>query len=263
MVVESRARGAVKTMGWRLIAASMMGAFAYVATRSGVAAASLATAIFVFDLVAKTIGLYAWERLWSQILWGRSMNEYPGACVWLTGLPAAGKTTIAKALVERLEARLIPCDRLDGDVVRRSFCSDLGFSKADRDENILRNSYVASYLSHSGRIAVASFVSPYVEARRKARGMVKNMVEVFVSCPLDECERRDAEDPNRAGLYAKARAGLITGFTGIDDPYEQPLDCELVLETAEQSVDECVDAIISVLEARGLLTPLTNAQPVG
>lgn len=256
MVVETRARGVVKTVGWRLIAATLMGVFVYAATRSGIAASSLAATVFAFDLVAKTIGLYFWERLWVRIMWGRRMTTYPGCCVWLTGLPAAGKTTIAKALERRLNARLVPVDRLDGDVVRRSFCSDLGFSKADRDENIERNSYVASYLSHSGRVAVASFVSPYTDARKRARGMVKNMVEVFVSCPLEVCERRDAEDPNRSGLYAKARAGLIKGFTGIDDPYEQPLDCELVLETDKLDVEGCVDVIVEHLEGRGLLTPL-------
>ena len=209
MIVDSKLRSTVKSGGWRLIAASAIGSFVFVLTESGAAASTLAGAVFFFDLAVKTVLLYTWERWWDRIKWGRMLNTYPGCCIWLTGLPAAGKTTIAKALVSKLEAELIPADRLDGDVVRKSFCSDLGFTKQDRDENILRNSYVASYLSHSGKVAICAFVSPYRGARDRARSMTNNFVEVHVHCSVEVCEERDATDPERLGLYAKARAGEI------------------------------------------------------
>jgi len=253
MIVDTRIRTALKAGGWRLIAASAMGLFVFSLTESGVAASSLALFVFLFDLVFKTSGLYCWERWWDRLTWGRKLMTYQGCCIWLTGLPASGKTTIAKELEARLGALLIPHDRLDGDVVRKSFCSDLGFTKADRDENIERNSYVASYLSHSGRIAICSFVSPYQEARAKARSMTKNFVEVHVSCALEECERRDATDPNRAGLYAKARAGEIKGFTGIDDPYEEPENPEVVVQTDSADVSACAAKILAYLEGKGYL----------
>lgn len=162
-------------------------------------------------------------------------------CLWLTGLSSAGKTTIAEKLIEQLEALGQPqcnVEHLDGDVVRRTFCKDLGFSKADRDENIKRISYVAAYLSTS-RIVICSFISPYREARKKARELCNNFIEVYVECPLDVCEKRDAK-----GLYKLARAGKIKGFTGIDDPYEPPLDPEISLRTDQMNLDLCVDKIL-------------------
>lgn len=176
-----------------------------------------------------------------------------GCCIWFTGLPAAGKTTLATLLTAELTKAGISADRLDGDVVRKSFCADLGFSKEDRDENIKRNSYVAAHLSHTGRVAVCAFVSPYQEARDKVRKLTKHFVEVFVSCPLEECERRDAADPNRFGLYAKARVGEIKNCTGIDDPYEEPPNPEIVIDTLTTTPEEGVALIVQYLRKVGLI----------
>ena len=164
-------------------------------------------------------------------------------CLWLTGFSGAGKTTIAKRLYERLEELGYggAVEHLDGDVVRASFCKDLGFTKADRDENIKRISYVAAYLSMS-KITVCTFISPYKKAREQARNLCNNYVEVFVDCPIDVCEDRDVK-----GLYAKARAGEIKGFTGIDDPYEPPENPDIHLRTDQLSLDQCVDEIIKYL----------------
>lgn len=161
------------------------------------------------------------------------------ACVWLTGLSGAGKTTIAKELVKKLEDLGYSVDYLDGDIVRQTFTKDLGFSKLDRDENIKRVSYVASYLSAKpDNVVICAFISPYKEAREKARNLIQDFMEVYVRCPLDVCERRDVK-----GLYKKARAGIIKGFTGIDDPYEEPENPDMDLDTSKLTLDQCVDAI--------------------
>ena len=165
-------------------------------------------------------------------------------CLWLTGLSGAGKTTIAERLVEQLEGLGQPqcnVEHLDGDIVRQTFCKDLGFSKEDRDENVKRISYVAAYLSAS-RITVCTFISPYRKARARARALCTNFIEVHVDCPLEVCEKRDVK-----GLYARARAGEIKGFTGIDDPYEAPEDPEIHLRTDKMHLEACVEKILKYL----------------
>lgn len=173
-----------------------------------------------------------------------------GTCVWLTGLSGSGKTTIAKKLIEKLSDESIDdsIQYLDGDIVRKSFTRDLGFSKEDRDENIKRVSCVASYLSYSDNVVICAFISPYTKAREKARNLCENFVEVYVDCPLEECERRDVK-----GLYKKARAGEIKNFTGIDDPYEAPKNPEIVVKTKEESVDESADKIVKYLSDKNYL----------
>lgn len=161
------------------------------------------------------------------------------ACVWLTGLSGAGKTTIAIALKEELEGLGYNVEYLDGDIVRKTFTKDLGFSKPDRDENIKRVSYVASYLSSKqDTVVICAFISPYKLARQNAKNLIENFMEVHVKCPLAICEERDVK-----GLYRKARAGLIKDFTGIDDPYEEPEHPELELDTSKLDLKQCVDAI--------------------
>jgi adenylyl-sulfate kinase len=172
-----------------------------------------------------------------------------GFCLWLTGLSGAGKTTLALELVKELglniDKRLI--HHLDGDIVRKSFTSDLGFSKGDRDENIKRVSYVASYLSHSGNAVICTFISPYREARKKAAELCNDFIEVYVDCPIEVCEERDVK-----GLYKKARAGEIKQFTGISDPYEKPEDPDIVVHTKIHNVKVCTYQIMAYLKQRGL-----------
>ena len=188
---------------------------------------------------------------WLKNYYGNSEPEpetaelQEGCCLWLTGLSGAGKTTVAVALREALGENV---EHLDGDVVRRSFCKDLGFSKADRDENISRISYVAAYLSATGKTTICTFISPYREARAKARNLCQNFIEVHVDCSLDVCEKRDVK-----GLYKKARAGEIKGFTGIDDPYEAPMHPEIHLRTDQSSLEECVDKIVEYLKNKKLI----------
>jgi len=175
-----------------------------------------------------------------------------GATVWFTGLSACGKSTIASALEQVLVQSGVACYRLDGDNIRFGLNKNLGFSAEDRAENIRRIGEVAKLFSDAGHITLTSFISPYRADRDAARSVHDEtglgFIEVFVDTPLEECEKRDPK-----GLYKKARAGEIKGFTGIDDPYEAPADPELHLTTVGKSVDDCVQEVVDYLSGRGLL----------
>ncbi|MFN8373186.1 MAG: adenylyl-sulfate kinase [Anaerolineae bacterium] len=176
-----------------------------------------------------------------------------GFTLWLTGLSGAGKTTIAVELEKRLRAAGLRIERLDGDTVREGLTRDLGFSKEDRDKNIERVTFVAKLLSRNGVGVILSFISPYREARDKARQETTNFIEVFVNAPLQTCIDRDVK-----GMYAKAIRGEIKQFTGISDPYEEPLNPELIINTAEQTLDESVTQILTYLEGRALITQIAQ-----
>jgi adenylylsulfate kinase len=166
-----------------------------------------------------------------------------GAVVWLTGLPSSGKSTIAAALAARLATDGQPVEVLDGDVVRAELCADLGYSRADRNENVKRIGYVAALLAGHGVVAVCPVVSPYRSARDAVRERVGDaFVEVWVSTPVEVCAERDVK-----GLYARQRAGAVTGLTGVDDPYEPPVAPEVVIPAHEIGVDDAVDWILKVL----------------
>jgi len=172
-----------------------------------------------------------------------------GFTVWFTGLSGSGKTTISDLVAPELERRGLLVERLDGDVVRTHLSHGLGFSKADRDANIERIGWVASRLTRAGAAVVVSAISPYEEARRKARSLVEEFgafVEVYVATSVEECERRDVK-----GLYAKARAGEIPGFTGVSDPYEEPADPELRIDTTKHDPTESAQIVIAKLEELG------------
>jgi adenylyl-sulfate kinase len=179
------------------------------------------------------------------------MSEHGGFVLWLTGLSAAGKSTIAALVASELEERGVLVDRLDGDVVRAQLTKGLGFSKEDRDTNIERIGWVASRLARAGAAVVVSAISPYDEARRKARALTEEhapFVLVYVATSLEECERRDPK-----GLYAKAHAGEIAEFTGVSDPYEEPVDAELRLQTEGRTPHESAELVVTTLEELGLV----------
>jgi sulfate adenylyltransferase len=173
-----------------------------------------------------------------------------GFCVWFTGLSGAGKSTIAEVLTVLLLERGRQATLLDGDVVRTHLSKGLGFSREDRDTNILRIGFVASEVARHGGAVIAAAISPYRAARNEARKLVgaDRFIEVFVDTPIDVCEQRDSK-----GMYARARRGEITGFTGIDDPYEPPIDPELRLTTTDTTPEQCARTIVALLEARGFL----------
>lgn len=177
---------------------------------------------------------------------------YKGCTLWFTGLSASGKSTIACALEQALVNRKVNCYRLDGDNVRHGLNNNLGFSADDRAENIRRIGEVAKLFADAGCVTLTSFISPYRADRDKARATHDAgklaFYEIFVDTPIEVCEQRDPK-----GLYKKARAGQIKGFTGIDDPYEAPGKPELVLKPADYDVAEAVRRCVAFLEDKGVI----------
>lgn len=172
-----------------------------------------------------------------------------GVTVWFTGLSGAGKTTITKAIENKLREQNYPVEILDGDIVRENLTKGLGFSKADRDTNIRRIGFVANLLTRHGVIVLVSAISPYREVREEVKASIGDFVEVFVNAPLAVCEDRDVK-----GLYKRARSGEIKSFTGIDDPYEPPSNPEVECRTDLESLEESVAKVWQKLEDLGYLS---------
>jgi adenylyl-sulfate kinase len=176
-----------------------------------------------------------------------------GLTIWFTGLSGAGKSTIAKLLEHELRARGRRVEVLDGDVVRTHLSKGLGFSRADRDTNILRIGWVCEVLTRNGVVVIAAAISPYRETRDQVRRSIGNFVEVFVDCPIDVCIERDVK-----GLYEKALAGEIKEFTGVSDPYEAPLRPEITIHTDQETPPESATRIVAYLEEIGFLAPVAD-----
>jgi adenylyl-sulfate kinase len=173
-----------------------------------------------------------------------------GFTIWFTGLSGAGKSTLSVMLQQRLGERGRKVEILDGDVVRTHLSKGLGFSKEDRDINIKRIAFVCSLLTRNGVATVSAAIAPYREARTWARNEIGNFVEVYVKCPLEVCRQRDVK-----GLYKLADEGKLKGFTGVDDPYEEPENPELVVETDKETPEQSVQRILIKLEELGYLEP--------
>jgi adenylylsulfate kinase len=176
-----------------------------------------------------------------------------GFTLWFTGLSGAGKSTLANAVEVILRKRNCRVEVLDGDIVRTNLSQGLGFSKEDRDKNIRRIGFVASLLSRNGVVAITAAISPYRGVRDEVRKITENFVEVYVKASLKVCEDRDVK-----GLYGKARAGLIKNFTGIDDPYEEPVNPEIVCDTEQETIEESAAKVITELERLNYLEKLSQ-----
>src|SRR5437867_5480564 len=173
-----------------------------------------------------------------------------GCTIWFTGLSGAGKSTLAEVIEQRLKAFGRSVEVLDGDIVRTHLSKGLGYSREDRNTNIQRIAFVCNLLTRNGVIAIAAAISPYREAREWAREEIGNFVEVYIKCPIEVCRQRDVK-----GLYKLVDEGKLKGFTGVDDPYEEPEHPELVVETNNETIEESVERIFATLEELGYLEP--------
>lgn len=174
--------------------------------------------------------------------------EQQGFTVWFTGLSGAGKTTLADALEPILRERGLKVEKLDGDVIRTNLSKGLGFSKEDRDTNIRRIAFVCDLLTRNGVAVITSAISPYRDVREEAKQKIGDFVEVYVRCSIPELTRRDVK-----GLYAKALAGELDNFTGVSDPYEEPLNPDVEVDSEAETVEESLAKVVHKLEERGYL----------
>ena len=245
MIVDTWWRDLIKTGTWRILAFLMLAATSYWVTGSFAIAGSIALADWVF----KSVAYFIHERAWSKIKLGRVMTEKKGCVVWFTGHSGAGKTTIADAVAERLRKELVAVNRLDGDVARRTFSRDLGFSLEDRTENCKRAAIVASYLQESS-IVLASFISPSERIREYVKEFCgKDTIIIHVDCPIKNCAKRDPK-----GMYEALEDGKFKGvpFTGVhpDAPYEAPVAPTLRLRTDWVNLETCVNVVINKLKEK-------------
>lgn len=244
--MESRKRSLAKTISWRLLATLVTIFLSYIWLREWWASISLGIAANA----VKMLLYYVHERGWNLTDWGRvsATADPKGFTIWFTGLPSSGKSTIADAVAERLKEKGLKVERLDADIIRKHLWRELGYSKEDRDENIRRATFLAKLLTRNGVAVLTSFISPYQELRDYARREIGDFVEVYVECPVEVCAERDAK-----GLYKKALAGEIQNFTGVSDPYEEPLNPEVALRSDKETLEECISKTTKKLEELGYL----------
>lgn len=237
-VRETHTRSVAKAISWRLLGTIATAGIVWVFTRE----VTLSLSIGALDFALK-IGLF-WvhERAWDRVHYGRQTAQ--PVVLWFTGLSGSGKSTIAERVSATLAERRLPVEHLDGDSVRRLFPST-GFSRHERDEHLRRVGFLASRLERHGIVVVASFVSPFRESRDAVRALCTHFIEVYVSTPIEVCEARDVK-----GLYAKARRGEISDFTGVSAPYEPPEQADLVLDTSVVSLDEAVRRVVELVTLR-------------
>ena len=192
-----------------------------------------------------------WQNYQISRLDREQQNGHQGVVLWFTGLSGAGKSTVANALEQELVKRRVHSYLLDGDNVRHGLCADLGFSEADRTENIRRVGAVAGLMLDAGLVVLSAFISPYRAQRQAIKDSLPagKFLEIYIATSLDVCEQRDVK-----GLYQKARRGEISHFTGISDPYEAPEHADLIIDTAQQSLEQSVEQLIALLTEQGVLS---------
>lgn len=235
---DTHARSVAKALSWRIMGTVTTSVIVFVFTRRW----ALSLFVGAMEFISK-IGLF-WlhERVWDRVSYGREAAQ--PSVIWFTGLSGSGKSSISERVTEALRRSGLKVEHLDGDSVRAIFPST-GFTRPERHEHLRRVGFLASRMETQGVFVVASFISPYQDSRDAVRAMCRSFIEVYVSTPLDECERRDTK-----GLYARARRGEIANFTGINDPYEPPPGAELVIDTTHVGVDEAVRRVVSLVRSR-------------
>jgi len=247
MYRETHTRSILKALSWRIAGTLTTAAVVYLMTRKPWIALAAGGA----DFFSK-FGLYfIHERIWDRVKTGKRAME--PIVIWITGLSAAGKTTIALELLKRMRAMGLAVEHLDGDSIRDVFPAT-GFTRDARIEHVKRVGFLASRLAKNNVFVVASFISPYRESREFVRSLCPSFLEVYVATPLAECEKRDPK-----GLYQKARQGQIKNFTGVDDPYEAPLNPDLTIDTSKMTLDETVKLILKATKK----DPIKVLAPLG
>jgi adenylylsulfate kinase len=237
MYRETHARSVAKAVSWRVMGTVATSLIVFAVTRRLV----LSLAVGVFEFVSKIVFFWLHERVWDRLRFGR--EEVQPVVVWLTGLPASGKSSLSEWVADALRRKGFKVEQLDGEMVRRLF-PQTGFTRPERDEHVRRLGFLASKLEQQGVCVVAATVSPYADSRDFVRGVCRNFVEVHVATPLAECERRDPK-----GLYAQARKGQIRNFTGVDDPYEAPLAPEVRVNPGSETIEQAGAQILAAVEA--------------
>ncbi len=233
MFRETHARSVAKALSWRVMGTIATSAIVFLFTKRLV----VSLAVGGIEFLTKVGLFWLHERLWDRLRYGK--QEVQPAVLWFTGLSGSGKSTIAGLVYEELKRKGYRVERLDGDSIREIF-PETGFTRPERDRHLRRVGYLAGKLESNGVIVVASFVSPYADTRDFVRTRCRNFLEIYVSTPIDECERRDVK-----GLYAKARRGEIKNFTGIDDPYEPPAQPELSIDTRTVPAEQAASMVLS------------------
>ncbi len=238
MFHETSIRSFAKSLSWRALGTVVTVAAVWVFTRR----LALAAGVGGVEALAKLVLFYLHERVWDRVKVGR--RQVRPAVIWFTGLSGAGKTTLAHHVQEELTKLGWKSESLDGDAIRHVFPAT-GFTRADRHAHVCRVGYLASRLESHAIFVVAALISPYAESRNFVRGLCKNFLEIHLSTPLVECERRDVK-----GLYARARRGELKGFTGIDDAYEPPTAPELTIDTSTTSLEEASAQVMELVISR-------------
>ncbi len=232
MYIESKMRAVVKTISWRILATFLTALLVFIL----VGRLDIAALVGGLEMITKLIFYYFHERVWNKVDFGKKTVD--PVVLWFTGLSGSGKSTLANETYEYLKQKGYKVERLDGDNVRSIF-PNTGFSKEERDRHVKRVGYLASMLEKNGIIVISSFISPYKESRDAVRAMCNNFIEVHVATSLEECEKRDPK-----GLYKKVRNGEIKNFTGVDDPYEDPENPEIVVTTDGQTIEQSTQHLI-------------------
>ena len=230
---ESYWRSVLKTISWRIVATSTTILLAWFF----IGEVGVALSIGGFEVVAKMAFYFLHERGWDHLSFGRTSVK--PSVLWMTGLPGSGKSTIAEELLSRLVKKGAAAEWLDGEQTRR-ILPNLGFSKDERARHVLKAGLIAKMLEKNGIFVVASYISPYSEDRQQVRELCQNFIEIHISTPIEECERRDSK-----GMYTKARSGEIKHFTGVSDPYEPPANPDLTIDTSKVSTTEACDLILA------------------
>lgn len=238
MYRETHARSVAKAVSWRVMGTVATSLIVLAVTRRVV----LSLAVGVFEFVSKIGFFWLHERVWDRLRFGR--EEVQPVVVWLTGLPASGKSTLSQWVADALRRKGFKVEQLDGEMVRRLF-PQIGFTRPERDEHVRRLGFLASKLEQQGVCVVAATVSPYADSRAFVRSVCRNFLEVHVATPVAECQRRDPK-----GLYAQARRGEIRNFTGVDDPYEAPLSPEVRVDPGTMTIEQAGAQILAAVQER-------------